>query len=51
MSRNIPSNLLELPIELVYRVMDCLDKFTIVFSMRNVCMRLNAIIDTYNRYQ
>ncbi|CAF4143807.1 unnamed protein product [Rotaria magnacalcarata] len=51
MSQNIPSNLLELPIELVYRVMDCLDNFTILYSMRNVCIRLNAIIETYNRYQ
>lgn len=51
MSQKIPSNLRDLPIELLYRVMDRLDKFTILFSMRNVCMRLNAVIDTYNRYQ
>ncbi|CAF4062427.1 unnamed protein product, partial [Rotaria magnacalcarata] len=45
----MPSSLLELPIELVYRIMDCLDQLTILCSMRDVCMRLNTIIEIYNR--
>ena len=44
-------NLLQLPIELLYRIFDHLDELTILISMRNVCQRLNAIRDTYHRYQ
>ncbi len=45
------SNLLQLPVELLYRILDNLDELTILLSMRNVCIRLNAITDTYHRYQ
>lgn len=44
-------SLLGLPIDIIYRIMDKLDDFSIVYSMHNVCMRLNDIIDTYYRYQ
>jgi len=40
-----------LPIELVYRIFDHLKAVTIFQSCQNVCIRLNSIIDTYERYQ
>ncbi len=40
-----------LPVELVYRILDNLNEKTIFLSLRNVCTRLNTIIDTYNPYQ
>jgi hypothetical protein len=40
-----------LPIELVYRILDNLDYRHIFLSCRNVCRRLNGIIDTYHRYK
>ncbi|CAF4774262.1 unnamed protein product, partial [Rotaria sp. Silwood2] len=46
-----PSFLLRLPVELVYCILDNLDDFSIFCSVRNVCTRLNMIIDTYHRYQ
>jgi hypothetical protein len=51
MFSNITASLLTLPIELVYRILDELDQLTILLSLRNVCMRLNTITDTYYRYQ
>jgi len=40
-----------LPIELVYRIFDKLDVLTILLSLRDVCIRLNIILDTYHRYK
>ncbi|CAF0992246.1 unnamed protein product [Adineta steineri] len=40
-----------LPVELFYRILDKLDILTIITSCRNVCTRLNAITDSYDRYQ
>ncbi|CAF3881917.1 unnamed protein product [Adineta steineri] len=40
-----------LPVELFYRIFDKLDILTIIISCRNVCARLNAITDSYDRYQ
>ncbi|CAF3439819.1 unnamed protein product, partial [Rotaria sp. Silwood2] len=51
MSDKVLPSLLALPVELVYRILDKLDEFTILCSVRNVCTRLNAITDTYHRYQ
>ena len=51
MSTNSMLNLLQLPIELLFRILDQLDELTIFISMRNVCRRLNAITDAYRRYQ
>lgn len=51
MSQKIPSSLLELPVELVYYILREIDVISILFSLRNVCTRLNAITDSYYRYQ
>lgn len=40
-----------LPVEIVYNILDQMDKSTILLSLRNVCLRLNTIIDTYQPYQ
>ena len=40
-----------LPLELVYRILDNMDELTISISMQNICTRINAIIDSYHRYQ
>ncbi len=45
------SSLHTLPVELVYRILDNLNKKTIFLSLSNVCTRLNAIINTYHPYQ
>lgn len=47
----MPSSILTLPVELVYRILDNLNEKAIFLSLRNVCTRLNTIIDTYHRYQ
>ena len=51
MSDRVPASLVALPIELVYRILDNMDELTMLGSARNVCARLNAITDTYHRYQ
>jgi hypothetical protein len=51
MSNKVILSLHTLPVELVYRILDHLDEFTFLCSMRNVCMRINAIVDNYHRYQ
>ena len=43
--------LLTLPVELVYCILDFLESYEILFSVRNVSASLNAITDTYTRYQ
>lgn len=40
-----------LPVEFVYLILDNLNKFNILYSMRNVCTRLNQIVDTYHWYK
>ncbi|CAF1527679.1 unnamed protein product, partial [Adineta steineri] len=51
MTEKVHLSLLTLPVEIVYRILDNLDDFTILCSVRNVCRRLNAITDAYHRYQ
>ncbi len=51
MSNKGISNFHTLPVELVYRVLDNLDPITILLSCRNICIRLNAITDSYHRYK
>ncbi|CAF3781444.1 unnamed protein product [Rotaria sp. Silwood1] len=51
MANKTPMSILVLPVELVYRVLDNLDGFELLCSVRNVCTRLNMITDTYHRYQ
>lgn len=43
--------LFTLPVEIIYRILDNLDEKAIFLSMRNVCQRLDTIVDTYHRYQ
>ena len=50
MSRSRHPSLHTLPIESVYHILDHLEPFDILVSMRNVCSRLNAITDTYQPY-
>ncbi len=51
MSNKMSRSLLTIPVELVYRILDNVSERTIFLSLRNVCTRLNTIIDTYHRYQ
>ncbi|CAF1642530.1 unnamed protein product, partial [Adineta ricciae] len=44
-------SILRLPAEITYRILDHLDESTFILSLRNVCKRLNLILDTYYRYQ
>ena len=51
MSTRIISSLLELPIEIIYHMLDNLDHYTLFCAATNVSVRLNRILDTYDRYQ
>ncbi|CAF0878465.1 unnamed protein product [Adineta steineri] len=51
MSSNLKLCFLTLPVEIVYHILDHLEVIQILFSMRNVSKRVNAIVDTYHRYQ
>ena len=51
MSSQINLTFLTLPVELVYRILDYLDDWSLICSMRNVSTRINSIIDNYHRYQ
>jgi hypothetical protein len=51
MAGNAAPSLITLPIELVYRILDNLNRLDILLSVRDVCTRLNAITDTYHPYQ
>ena len=51
MSSEINLTFLTLPVELVYRILDYLDDWSLICSIRNVCTRTDAIIDSYYRYQ
>jgi hypothetical protein len=43
--------LLNLPLELIYRILDQLGEEDLFLSVRNVCQRLDAVTDTYPPYQ
>jgi hypothetical protein len=51
MSSGFTLSLVTLPVELTYRILDHLDNLNILLSFHDVCIRLNAIIDSYHRYQ
>ena len=51
MSSKINLTFLTLPVELVYRILDHLDDWSLICSIRNVSTRINRIIDTYDRYR
>ena len=40
-----------LPGELVHRILNLLDDFNVFYTVRNVCQRLDTIVDGYRRYQ
>lgn len=40
-----------LPVEMIYRILDHLDTYTILISCQDVCQKLNDVIYTYRRYQ
>lgn len=40
----------DLPVELIYHILDRLDTYTIFTSLYNVCKRLNLILNTYDQY-
>lgn len=51
MSNKTTYSFLTLPVELAYQILDHQSYYTIICSMRNVCQRLNRIVDSYPRYQ
>ena len=51
MSINTSPSFQTLPVEVVYRILDNLHVGTILYSVHNVCNRLNAIINTYHPYR
>jgi hypothetical protein len=51
MSNRITLSLVTLPVEIIYRILDHQEDVDIICSMRNVCRRLNTIVDSYHRYQ
>jgi hypothetical protein len=51
MANKVYPSLITLPVELIYRILDNLDLLAILLSFRNVCKRLDAIIDAYQPYQ
>ncbi|CAF4068468.1 unnamed protein product, partial [Rotaria sp. Silwood2] len=51
MPDKVPASLLVLPVKLVYRILNNLDDLTMCCLARNICQRLNVIMDIYQRYQ
>ena len=49
MSMTVTPSLLELPVELIYRILDQLDANDRLFSFRNVCTQLYALVNNYDR--
>jgi hypothetical protein len=49
-NKSIPS-FFTLPVELIYRILDQMDDWTMLCSMQNVCTRIDTIFNTYYRYQ
>lgn len=51
MSNNSIPSFVNLSVKLIYRILDCLDPFDLLISVRNVCTHLDRITDTYHPYQ
>ena len=51
MSRTDSATLPNLPVEIVHRIFDNLDGTAVLLSVRDVCRRLRATVDSYNRYE
>jgi len=47
----MPTSLHTLPVDIVYRIFDYLSVKTLFFSVSNICQRLNAIQNSYHRFQ
>jgi len=45
------STFVTLPTEIVYRILDHLSYFNLIYSTYNVCQRLNQIVNSYHRFQ
>ena len=51
MSNNLIPSLVNLPVHLVYHILDQLDPLDILLSVRDMCTRMNRITDVYRPYQ
>ena len=51
MAEKVVLSLHTIPVDLAYQILDHLDEVTLVVAVRNVCLRLNAITDTYQRFR
>jgi hypothetical protein len=51
MSHTDSATLSTLPVETLHQIFDNLDGTTVLLSVRNVCQRLEAIVNNYNRYE
>lgn len=51
MADNNKLSLHTLPVQLVHRIFNNLDDFDILFAVRNVCTRLDTVVDNYRRYR
>ncbi|CAF4614576.1 unnamed protein product, partial [Rotaria sp. Silwood2] len=50
MAYPVAHSMLTIPANLVHRILDHLDDFTILCSVRNVCTGLNVITEAYHRF-
>jgi hypothetical protein len=51
MSGKATISFLTLPVEIIYRILDNLNELSLLISARDVCTRLNTIIDSYHPYK
>lgn len=51
MADRVQPSLHALPKNVVYRILDCLDDFTILCSMTNVSKHIDTMIDSYRRHK
>lgn len=51
MSNYAAASLAHVPVELLFRIFDHLELIDLRFSLREVCTRLNNVIDIYHPYQ
>jgi len=40
-----------LPIDIIYCILDNLNELQMIVSVRDVCSRLNSVVDSYQRYR
>jgi len=51
MSNQPMPSFLTIPAEIVCRILNNLSDYTLTCSMKNICQRLNGILENYPRYQ